>query len=90
MLLRGQSSFGAKLKVVNRNAVPSPSRPGPDGASYFSGGYNTRRHGSRDGGVVDAIQIESPQDYRLDPQEYAVDLAKAVLSFITEHYPQSL
>ena len=33
---------------------------------YFliSGGYNTKRYGSRDSGMIDAIQIESSADQR--------------------------
>ena len=31
------------------------------GSRYFSGGYNTARHGSRGGGTISAIQIEAPK-----------------------------
>ena len=34
--------------------------------SFFSGGYNTRRHGSIDSGEIDAIQIESSRNQRSD------------------------
>ena len=30
-----------------------------EGDLYFSGGYNMKTHGSRYGGMIDAIQIES-------------------------------
>lgn len=58
-LLRGPSSLGGLLSARGVPAVPAPSAPAPlVGEDYFSGGYNTDRHGSRLGGLVDAIQIE--------------------------------
>ncbi len=58
-LLRGPSSLGGLLAARGIPSVPSPAAPAPlVGEDYFSGGYNTDRHGSRRGGFVDAIQIE--------------------------------
>lgn len=59
VLLRGAPSLGALLYGAGYPAVPSPSDPAPkDGDSYFNGGYNTVRHGSLNGGLTDAVQLE--------------------------------
>ncbi len=90
-LLHGPFSLG---KIMNNdyevmtipNAVDIPFA-----YSYFNGGYNTRTHGSRDGGAIDGIQIESHFNYvnsgestRLD---YAKKLASAIQDFV-EHWYQ--
>ena len=58
--------------------------------SYFNGGYNTATHGSRDGGVIDGIQLESHWHFvnqgestRLD---YSEKVAKAILEFVERWY----
>ena len=62
-LLRGANSFGELYEIEKYPAVPSDTDPFPfSGESYFSGGYNTERYGSDDGGTVDAIQIECNMD----------------------------
>jgi len=60
-VLRGKNSFGALLDSLNFKSVPSVNDPGPQGSRYFSGGYNTARHGSRGSGIISAIQIEAPK-----------------------------
>jgi hypothetical protein len=66
-LLRGEDSFGTLLGDREFPAVPSSQDLFPaDNEAYFSGGYNTGRHGSEDGGFIDAIQIECNQDIRFD------------------------
>ena len=60
-VLRGRHSFGALLDSLSFKSVPSVNDPGPMGSRYFSGGYNTARHGSRGGGSISAIQIEAPK-----------------------------
>ena len=60
-VLRGKNSFGALLDSLSYKSVPSINDPGPNGSRYFSGGYNTARHGSRGGGMISAIQIEAPK-----------------------------
>ena len=88
-LLRGDASFGYFLEAEGYESVPSPSNPGPDGEAFFSGGYNTRIHGSRDGGVIDAIQIESAYENRDSPERerYANGIANAVINYMDVHYP---
>ena len=86
-VLRGTKSFGGYLSEYGHSVVPSPSIPGPDGGAYFSGGYNTRVHGSRDGGQIDAIQIESPRSLRNEAAGpgYAREIAEVIDAFMKEH-----
>jgi hypothetical protein len=67
-LLRGPGSLGSLYAANGFPSVPSASDPGPAGATYFSGGDNTRRHscgaeasvfGGTTGGNICGIQIES-------------------------------
>ena len=55
----------------------------------FTGGYNTRIHGSFEGGQINAIQIESARDHREDPvrDEYAQAIAAATVRYLDTHYP---
>ena len=87
-LLRGEDSFGALLQLEGYDSVPSPQNPGPAGAKYFIGGYITQTHGSRDGGTVDAIQIESPKTYRRsgEREKYGKALARTIKAYMETHY----
>ncbi len=60
-ILRGETSFGTIMDSLGYACVPSVNDLGPEGLRYFSGGYITARYGSRDGGIVSAIQVELPQ-----------------------------
>ena len=91
VLLRGERSFGSLLFRKNFPAVPSLEDPFPlDGESYFSGGYNTARHGSRDDrGPVDAIQIECNRDIRFDEEvrpEFIDSISNVILEYVDIHY----
>lgn len=88
-LLRGETSFGQILVKHGYRAVPSKSEPHPDGQPYFNGGYSTRRHGSRDGGTIDGVQIEhnsrgvrNSADARA---AYSRALAESILEFLEIH-----
>lgn len=90
-LLRGPRSLGTRLAVAGYPAVPSASDPAPrDGDPYFTGGYNTRRHGSMDGGAVDAIQLEcndaGARDTAASRAAFAEALVTALLAFLADHY----
>ncbi len=90
-LLRGPSSFGGFIQNNGFDAIPSPRHPAPNGRGYFSGGYNTRRHGSMDGtSRVDAIQIESSNEQRSEGVRpaYARALAKSLKSFLDEYHSE--
>lgn len=90
-LLRGPSSLGGLLAARGVPAVPAPSAPAPlVGEDYFSGGYNTDRHGSRLGGFVDAIQIEchfpGVRDTPDNRARFAGILTDALLVLLRDRY----
>ena len=77
-LVRGSQSLGALFEAEGFPAVPSPANPGPGGDEYFDGGYNTARHGSRAGGPVSGVQIESNftgvRDTQANRERFAMSL----------------
>lgn len=89
-LLRGLSSLGALFSAKGFPAVPSFDDRYPlTGQSYFSGGYNTERHGSKTSGTIDGIQIECNQDVRftdLARKDFANKAAEVFIDFLTKHY----
>ena len=58
-IIRGPKSIGALFEQRGIPAVPSPARPNPGRALYFSGGYNLERHSSAGTGVLGGVQIET-------------------------------
>jgi len=93
--IRGGASLGHFLDLVGIRSTPSPSDPAPlVGEPFFSGGYITARHGSRDGGQVDAIQLEAHfQGARNSDDNVALlaeRVADAVLAFIQQRYPEMI
>jgi len=90
-LIRGEMSMGTLLMDKGFPTVPSAIDPFPQGSdSYFSGGYNTVRHGSRDQqDQIDAIQIEMNQDIRFDESRRLAlidSLAMVALEYYGLHY----
>ncbi len=89
-LLRGNLSYGSILNGLGFAAIPSSSDPFPNGSeSYFSGGYNTKRHGSKNGGLIDGIQMECNHDIRFDTilrKKFADSLAVAMINYYQAHY----
>ena len=90
-LLRGASSLGSLLSEKGFPAVPSVTDPFPRGEEpYFTGGYNTQRHGSRDSdGPIDAVQVELNQTVRFEDSTRMVlidSLAASVLDYYSLHY----
>jgi len=91
-LLRGSTSLGTMIEDQGYTAVPSMYDESPSG-DFFSGGYNTYRHGSRDNGTIDAIQMECNREVRFDESNrllFARDLADIFLDFMIEHYIANL
>ena len=88
-LIRGPASLGTLLQNAGFRTVPSASEPDPDGAPYFIGGYNTARHGSRDGGTLSAILMEHQypglRDTEQNREAYAVALADALATYVELH-----
>lgn len=89
-LIRGSSSFGSLLDDRGFPSVPSADIPFPESNEpYFTGGYNTQRHGSENGGSIDAIQIECNSSIRFDNnirKRFADSLSQSTLKYINEHY----
>jgi hypothetical protein len=89
-LIRGPTSLGTLLQDAGIRTVPSASDPDPGGAPYFTGGYNTARHGSRDGGTVSGIQVEHHfpglRDTEQNREAYAAILAEAVVTYLEVHF----
>jgi N-formylglutamate amidohydrolase len=91
LLIRGPRSLGSRLAALGVPSVPSDADPAPlVGEDYFNGGYNTQRHGSRSGGAVDAIQIESHytgiRDTQASREAFAEKLVTALLGMLADYY----
>ena len=86
-LLRGSRSLGALFEAEGIPAVPSPTAPNPGTAPYFDGGYNTARHGARDGGPISGVQIESHytgiRDTQAAREQFAIALVRVWEQFRT-------
>lgn len=85
-LIRGADAFGTLFEANGYPAVPSADQPHPDGAPYFTGGYNTRRHSSRDGGPIDGVQIEANYDGVRDSSASRQAFASALVDVIREYF----
>ncbi len=88
-LLRGDLSFGALMQKRGFPSVPSPKFPHAGEAKYFNGGYNTRRYGSRDGGVISGFQLECPgksvRNSKKNRQAFAKAFVAAVMEYMKSH-----
>ena len=93
-IVHGETSLGTILDSLGYECVPSVNDPGPAGSRYFSGGYITARHGSRDGGIISAIQVELPQPGIRDTEEnwsiYASVFATAVNTYYGHHLERNI
>jgi len=89
-LLHGSFSLGSMFAAKGFPSVPGTDDPFPlSGQSYFNGGYNTVRHGSKTGGTIDGIQIECNHDVRFDEitrKDFAAKTAVVLLDFLKKHY----
>lgn len=85
-VLRGSVSFGSILDSLGYKSLPSVNDSSPSGMRYFSGGYNTARHGSRNGGIISAIQIELPKPGIRENQSTWSNFSKSINSAISEYY----
>lgn len=92
VLLRGPDALGTLLEDRGLPATPSAQQPGPGDNPFFSGGYNTRRHGSFDGGAISGVQIELNYFGVRDTPEhralFAEGLADALAAYLPRWYPQ--
>lgn len=89
-LIRGDNAFGTLLADEGIPAVPSKQDPKPNNDDYFNGGYCTSTYGSRNGGEVSAIQLETHgTNLRNNPAERKASGAKiadAIIKYMNTHY----
>lgn len=84
-LIRGAHSLGTLFEARGFPAVPSTAQPSPGSDPYFTGGYNTERHGSRSGGPIDGIQIEANMQGVRDNTTSRAAFAAAVVEVVTQY-----
>ena len=89
-LIRGDYAFGTLLANEGVAAVPSKQDPKPNNDDYFNGGYCTLTYGSRNGGTISAIQLETPgPTFRDTPSlrtASAPKVADAIIKYMQTHY----
>ena len=89
-LVRGPTSLGGLLEGRGYPSVPSPAYVHPGGQPYFSGGYNTARHGSRDGGPMSGVQIEANwtgvRDSPANREAFAIALVESLGVYFDLHF----
>ena len=84
-LVRGETSLGGLLAARGVPAVPSPAEALAPTDPYFNGAYDIAAHGSRDGGRLDAAQLEVPAPQRDTPAHRAAT-AKAVAEALEVYF----
>ena len=93
-MVRGEVSLGAFYEQEGYPTVPSPAQPDPGGERFFSGGHNTRLHGSRDGGPISGFQLElNREGVRNTPEQrqaFAETNARVINRFFQTHFGYSL
>jgi hypothetical protein len=93
-LLRGPASLGALFTTAGFPSVPSTAQPDPGADPYFNGGYNTGLYGSRGGGTIDGVQIESHftgvRDTDTSRQRFADALVDVMVAYFQQNYGMSL
>jgi hypothetical protein len=86
-LIRGPLSLGSLLEIEGIPTVPSQNQPNPGSNPFFSGGYNTAQHGSRDGGSVSGVQIECNYTGVRDTASNRKALAEALGRALATFFP---
>lgn len=90
-ILRGSDCMGELLTNRGYPSTPSASDPAPAPTDpYFSGGYNTVRHGSRDSSVINGIQFETNytgiRNNNANRDAFARGLTCAIRSYLDQWY----
>ena len=89
-LLRGPRSLGTYFENRGFRAVPSTMQPSPGADPYFTGGFDTERHGSLFGGPIDGVQIETNysgvRDTEPNYRRYAGALAEVFDYYTAWHH----
>lgn len=90
-LLIGPQALGSLLSAQGFLAIPAEGDIAPnEGDAFFSGGYITQVYGSREGGRIDAIQLELNRQGLRDTNEnrtaFANAMAEILLDYLSYHY----
>jgi len=88
-ILSGDQSLGSMFENEGHKSIPSSRQPTPGKDKYYRGGHITQIHGSRDGGLVDAIQTEFPKALRRNkdnPEQVRNDFIKALTRVIAKYH----
>lgn len=98
-VLRGPTSLGSLYAGLGFPAIPSSSDPRPNGADYFNGGDNTRRHscgseagplGGTTGGLICGVQIEANfvgvRDNAANRERFADVTAQVLEQYLRVHW----
>ena len=90
-VLRGNNSLGSLLDSLGYKSVPSVNDPSTNGTHYFSGGYNTKTHGSAiSGSPISSIQLELPKpgirENSLQRKNYSESLVITLQKYFKIHY----
>jgi N-formylglutamate amidohydrolase len=86
--LLGKGGLLGELGLRNRTLIPANDSDSTEDPR-FAGGYITQTYGSRQGGTVDAVQLELGSSLRRAPgrDEFANDLAEALAAFSARYLP---
>lgn len=93
-LLRGPTSLGTLYADRGFRSVPGAAEPSPEGDPYFSGGYNTVRHGCGaradevggvSGGSVCGVQVEANYTGTRDSSANRLAFANATAAVLAEY-----
>jgi len=88
--IHGNRSLGHFMNLEDLAAVPSPQDETPNvgqGHEYFSGGYTVKTYGSKNGGKIDAIQMEFPKTLRSNwGNNTKFEVARAIKGFFELNY----
>jgi hypothetical protein len=86
-LIRGGGGLGTLFEARGFPTVPSAAQPSPGAAPYFTGGYNTDRHASRDGNLISGLQIEANREGVRDTEANRRRFAAVLLEVLQQWHP---
>lgn len=85
--IHGNRSLGHLLNQEGLQPLPFPQEKTPKRKDYFPGGYIVKKYGSRNGGEIDAIQIEFPKKLRFGwGSDLKRRVVRAILRFLKLNY----
>lgn len=87
--LLGKGGLFGELEIRKHTIIPANDSDALEDPRY-NGGYIVRTYGSREGGTVDAVQLELGSRLRRAPgrDAFADDLAASIAAFAANHLPR--